>query len=80
MSIQIDNTNRIILNGRYCGLAVVQRATGTLVYTPESLGQKYIEHKMPQVRYSTAHDSPASGVAGRSQFEADLRGLLSKLS
>lgn len=80
--IKIDTTNRISINGQPTGLAVVQRAAGTVVYTPESRasGIEYKEHPMPHTRYSLAHDTPASGAAGRSQFEADILALLERLN
>lgn len=77
--IQIDTANRIILDGQQTGLALVQRASRTVIYTPESKasGTAYREHKMPETRYSTCHDTPASGVAGRATLEAHVRALLS---
>ena len=79
--ITIDTTNRIVLNGTRTNLAVAQKGEGTVVYTPESLlsKQAYKEHPMPHKRYSLAHDEPASGVAGRAQFEADIRALVTTL-
>lgn len=76
--LQIDTSDSILIDGRDTGLKVTQRRDGTVVYTPESVisGRKYQEHKMPHARYSTAHDSPASGAAGRIQFEADIRALM----
>ena len=79
MTIQFDTTNRIILDGEYAGLAVIQRRDGTVICTPEGITTKYAEHKMPHARYSTAHDKPASGAAGRAQLEIDVRELLEKL-
>lgn len=78
MTIAIDTQGRIAIDHVQTGLAVEQRKDGTLIYTPESLaaGVAYAEHKMPHERYSTAHDAPASGVAGCAQLEADLRELL----
>ncbi len=80
--IQIDTANRIILDGQQTGLALVQRASGTVIYTPESraTGTAYREHTMPEPRYSTAHDAPASGAAGRATLEAHIRTLLASLS
>lgn len=76
--LQIDTSDSILIDGRDTGLKVTQRRDGTVVYTPESVisGRKYQEHNMPHARYSTAHDSPASGAAGRIQFEADIRALM----
>jgi hypothetical protein len=81
MSISIDTTNRILINGTRTALAVIQRGEGTVVYTPESRisNTVYAEHKMPYPRYSLAHDAPASGVAGRAQFEADICALLTTI-
>lgn len=76
MSLQIDGANRIIIDGKQTGLALVQRQSGTVIYSPESSAQKYVEHQMPHPRYSAAHDRPASGVAGRLQLESDIRALL----
>lgn len=77
--IQIDTANRIRIDGRETGLALAQRANGTVIYTPESAGARYQEHPMPHARYSTVHDAPASGAAGRRQLEADVRALLATL-
>lgn len=76
MSITIDSANRISIDNIQTGLAVTQAADGTIVYTPEGVITKYATHKMPRARYSLSHDKPASGVAGRSQFESDVRELL----
>lgn len=76
--IQIDTSNRIRIDGRDTGLALTQRASGTVIYTPEG-SSAYREHKMPHARYSTAHDAPASGAAGRAQLESDVRALLERL-
>ena len=80
--ITIDTTNRIVIDGSRTNLAVTQNANSTVVYTPESVlnKQAYKEHAMPYGRYSLAHDAPASGAAGRSQFEADIRALIATLS
>jgi len=77
--LTIDTSNRISIDGQATGLAVTQCRGGTVVYTPEGIGRPYAEHKMPHFRYSTAHDSPASGAAGRVQFEADIRALVAAL-
>jgi hypothetical protein len=79
--IQIDTANRLILDGQQTGLALVQRASGTVIYTPESKasGTAYREHAMPAARYSTAHESPASGAAGRATLEQHVRALLESL-
>lgn len=87
--IQVTTNNEILIDGQPTGLSVTQAAHGTVVYSPEKrlydgrgrdIGQqKYLEHKMPHLRYSLAHDAPASGVAGKGQFEADIRELLKSL-
>lgn len=77
--IKIDTSNRIRLDGQDTGLALTQRASGTVVYTPEGR-HAYREHKMPHARYSTAHDAPASGAAGRAKLEDDVRALLQALA
>lgn len=80
--ILIDTTNRIVIDGQRTPLAVIQRGDGTVVYTPESRlsGQAYVEHEMPHKRYSLAHEAPTSGVAGRAEFESDVKTLLSSLT
>lgn len=76
--IQVDTTNRILIDGQPTGLAIAQRQDGTVIYTPEGVTTAYRAHNMPHARYSTAHDAPASGAAGRSQLEADIRALLAR--
>jgi hypothetical protein len=81
MSIEICTDNTIRLDGVNTKLKLTQAREGTLVYSPERVdGQKYAEHKMPHARYSTAHDAPDSGAAGRSQLEADIRILIERLA
>lgn len=79
--LQIATNNALFLDGKPIGLSLIQRRDGSVVYTPECglSGQRYQEHVMPHKRYSTAHDAPASGAAGRAQLEADLRELLRKI-
>ena len=77
--LTIDISNRISINGSPTGLSLVQRRAGTVIYTPEGVGRAYAEHKMPHARYSTAHDAPASGAAGRAQLEADILALLNDI-
>lgn len=76
MTITIDSANRIAIDNLQTGLAVTQSGKGTIVYAPEGLGTKYAEYPMPHVRYSLSHEKPASGVAGRSQFEHDIIEIL----
>ena len=77
--IQIDTANRIHLDGKYIGLQITQRKDCTVIYSAGHGGADYREYKMPHDRYSTAHDAPASGAAGRAQLEADIRALLESL-
>lgn len=79
MTITIDTANRIAIDHVSTGLALAQRQDGTVVYTPEGVSSKYAEHKLPHARYSTAHDKPASGAAGRAQLEIDVRELITRL-
>lgn len=79
--LQISTSNAIIINGQATGLCLSQTRDRTVIYTPESRssGLAYKEHAMPHARYSAAHDAPASGVAGRTQLEADVLDLLKTL-
>jgi hypothetical protein len=77
--IQIDTANYIRIDGKNTGLQLTQRRDGTVIYSVDSGGQNYREYPMPHARYSTAHDYPASGAAGRAQLEADVRALLETL-
>lgn len=80
MSITIDSANRISIDNIQTGLAVTQDGDGTIVYTPEGVISRYKEHKMPHTRYSLSHDRPFSGVAGKSQFENDIKKLIMQIS
>lgn len=75
--IQITTNNEILLDGKSTGLALVQRAEGTVIY---SYPGGYVEHKMPHPRYATSHPSPDSGAAGSLQLEDDIRALLGATS
>lgn len=74
--IQLYTDGSILINGKNTGLKLVQKQSGTVIYTPEESGQKYKKHAMPFARYSTAHDSPLSGAAGRFQLENDILELI----
>ncbi|KCB25144.1 hypothetical protein [Bordetella hinzii] len=76
MTLQVDTSGAIIIDGQDTGLGLSQRKDGSVVYTRERVGVRYMEHTMPHGRYSAAHDAPASGAAGRAQLEADIRALL----
>ena len=81
MSIQINTQDWIILNSKDVGLGVRQTSAKTVVYRREQplSGIKYTEYSMPSIRYSLSHPHPASGAAGCSQFESDVRDLLAGL-
>lgn len=86
MSIQICTNNSINLDhepvkltDRSIGLFVTQRQERTVVYSAGHGGLNYKEYTMPHARYSLAHPSPRSGVAGVDQFEADIRALLAEI-
>ena len=76
--MQIHTSGSIKLDGQSTGLLVIQKSDRTVVYVPESRisGVRYKEFKMPSARYSLTHDAPASGVAGRADFERDLKALV----
>lgn len=74
--LQVTTSNRIEIDGQFTGFYVTQKASGTVVYSVDHEGANYKEHSMPHARYSLAHDTPASGAAGRKQFEADIKALL----
>lgn len=71
--IQIDNTGRIIIDGKQTGLAVCQHLAGSTIYRPECLftGKAFKEIKMPQSRYTLSTD------AGRADFERDILSAMS---
>lgn len=77
----IYTNGNISISGQSTGLGVKQGPYGTIVYTLECVftGAKYKEHAMPHKRYSLAFDAPASGAAGRTQFEADVLELIKTL-
>jgi hypothetical protein len=74
--LKIDTSGSILIDGRDTGLKLIQRRVGSVIYTLEGISRAYVEHKMPYARYSTTHDAPASGVAGRADFERDLKALI----
>ncbi len=76
MTLQVDTRGAIIIDGQDTGLGLSQRKDGSVVYTRERVGVRYMEHTMPHARYSAAYDAPASGAAGSAQLEADIRALL----
>lgn len=73
MSITIYSNGLIFINYVDSGLIVTQTLTGTRV-TNRATGELVA---LPSLRYSLACDNPATGVAGRSQFDADLLSALS---
>ena len=73
MSIQISTTGQILIGSTSTGYGVKQTKTGTIVYvTDDGRRAKKAEIRLPAERYSLATDAPASGVAGRAQFERDF--------
>lgn len=80
MSMTLYTNGFLSLDGNDTGLGVSQVQEGTIVFKREKLdgSQKYEVVPMPHSRYALSHDKPASGAAGRAQFEADLRQLLGK--
>lgn len=77
--IQICLDNSIKIDGESTGLYLGQRREGSFVYSADHGGANYREHQMPRARYSASHDAPASGAAGRSQLENDIRALLATM-
>jgi hypothetical protein len=75
MAMTIYSDNSIELDGKKTALRVTQRSSGTVVYSADHGGENYREYDMPHQRYSLSHDKPASGAAGRAQFESDIRAL-----
>jgi hypothetical protein len=81
MSITVYENGSINIDNESTGLMVTQIKNGTLVYSPEKIGGgSYKEHPMPKKRYSLSHDKPASGNAGRIDFENDIKELLKQLN
>lgn len=80
MTITLYTNGFLSLDGADTGLGVSQQQFGTVVFKREKLdgSQKYEVVPMPHQRYSLAFDNPASGAAGRTQFEEDLRKVLGK--
>jgi hypothetical protein len=76
MTLSVNTANHIEIDGSDTGLGYLQRESGTVVFTRQERGENYQEHAMPHARYSLAHDKPASGAAGRTQFETGIKALL----
>lgn len=72
MSVTIYTNGVIAIDGRLAGLSVSQTSAGTRVIN--TIDGSTVP--MPCGRYSLAGDTPASGVAGRAQFDADILALL----
>jgi hypothetical protein len=81
MGIKIFSDDSIHLDGANTGFKIAQRATKTVIYSPECTvnGKAYMEHAMPFNRYSTACDIPSSGNPGLSQLETDVKGLMREM-
>lgn len=68
--IQIDTTNRIILNGQPTGLAVIQHLGGSTICRLKTSTTPFDEIKMPKRRYTLSTE------AGQAEFEADIKAIL----
>lgn len=68
--IQIDTTNRIVIDGKPSGLAVAQHLAGSTVYKPETSTSAFQEIRMPKSRYTLSTE------AGRNEFETDIKAVL----
>ena len=68
--IQIDTTNRIILNGQPTGLGVRQAIHGSIIYRAETASTPYEEIKLPQKRYTLSTEQ------GQAEFERDILAVL----
>lgn len=87
MTMTIDTSGYIKIDGADTGLAVTQRGGGTVLYRREipkgrsasfPAGQVYQELPLPQARYSLSHDRPASGNPGRAAFEEAVLAYLAQ--
>jgi hypothetical protein len=76
--LQINTHNEIIVDGKNTGMTVKQTSEKTLVrfYYHSEVFELPMRHK----RYSLVTDNPASGIAGLSQFEKDIREYLVELT
>ena len=72
MNVTIYTNGVIAIDGRMAGLSVSQTSAGTRVIN--TLDGSPVQ--MPCSRYSLAGGTPASGVAGRAQFDADILALI----
>lgn len=70
--IQIDTTNRIILNGQPTGLAVRQAIHGSIIYRAETASTPYEEINLPKTRYTLSTEQ------GQAEFERDLVTVLAQ--
>lgn len=75
--LQINTRNEIILDGQNTRITVKQTADGTLVRY--YYGSEVFTYDMPHKTYSLACDNPASGIAGRAQFERDIKQIIGVL-
>jgi hypothetical protein len=80
MTITLYTNGHLSINNKDTGLGVSQTQAGTIVFKREKLdgSQKYEVITLPHARYSLAHDNPASGVPGRTQFEADIQKIINQ--
>lgn len=80
--LKLSTNAEILIDDKRTGLGLSQQRKGTVVYTREDefAGIRYQAHRMPHQRYSTAYQVPASGAAGVTQLEEDVRALLARLA
>ena len=70
--MRIYTNNEIEIDDKRTGVFLAQTLVGiTLWHNPTMR-----ELRMPKPRYSLACDKPSTGVAGRAEFESDLRKVL----
>lgn len=85
MTMTIDTSGHIKIDGTDTGLGVSQQRKGTVLYRRDipagwrgigSPKQDYEEVPLPHDRYSLSHPTPPDGHPGLTQFEIDVRRLL----
>ncbi len=72
--LRINTINQVILDGQVTKFTVYQDQHFTQVFFMTDVGEVFVD--MPKQRYSLSHDAPASGVAGRTAFERDIRNII----
>ncbi len=79
MTLQLDHLDRIIIDGQYVHLKLMQRPDKTVVYTPETNETAYREYEMPHEKYAIGNITPAPGVAGSVELENDIKELVFRI-